>query len=174
MFEYNTPEVSALSDVARRQYVDGAPFITLGSVRVHRDAVIVTPNGDTLHAVRALLVAMDALTVDDVTRELEDATAFGFDVHDAIADVYADAVTATEFEEYEDGSVAVVPVPVTVRRGTDTSAVTVRHADGTVTVERQTVTDALAVIVEGQKRALALVESGELADYADDVDADLI
>ena len=174
MFEYNNPTVSALSDVARRQYLDGAPFITLGSVRVHRDAVVVTPSGDTLHAVRALLVAMDALTVDDVTRELEDATAFGFDVHDAIADVYADAVTATEFEEYEDGSVAVVPVTVPVRPVTDTTRVVIRHADGTTTEAVQSITDALAVIVAGQRKVLAEVENGTRKNYRDDVDADLI
>lgn len=174
MFTYTNPEVTALADVARRQYADGSPRITLGSVAVHRDAVIVTADGSTVNAVRAFLLASDVLGLDDATRAIEDARAFGYSTADAIADVYGDAVDGFEIVENVDGSAHAVTATATARRATDTTAVVTRHADGTTTVSHQTRADADAVIVNGHKRALALVEDGTLADYADDVDADLI
>lgn len=174
MYRYNLPATALVASAWRDDYNNGARFITLADgIRVHRDAVIVTADGDTVHAVRALLVAMDAIGHADVYQTLTDAVAVGVPVADAIADVYADAVNGFDIVENEDGSAHAVPA-VPARRVTDTTRVVIRHADGTTTEAVQSVTDALAVIVAGQRRALELVESGELADYADDIDAETV
>jgi hypothetical protein len=110
----------------------------------------------------------------DIVRVIEDAVAYGVPVADAIRDAVNDAVNGYDVVENADGSAHAVPATVTARPATDTTRVVTRYADGTVTVARQTVLDALTVVVEGQRRALELVESGEMDNYADDVADDII
>jgi hypothetical protein len=172
MKHYTAPDVTALADVARRQYRDGAAVITLGSVRVHRDAVIVTADGDTVHAVLAFLTASDVLGLDVTARAVEDATAYGIPTADAIADVYRDAVDGFDVVENVDGSAHAVTA--TARRVTDVTAVTIRHADGTTETVRQTTADADAVVIAGHRRLLTAIENGAHGDYADDIDADTV
>lgn len=178
MFEYNTPLVNRLADTARRDYRDGATAIRVNGndappVTVHRDAVIVTPNGDIINAVRAFFYAVDIDGVD-VLQTIEDADAVGFDITDAIADAYADAVNGFDIVENADGSAHAVAATATPKRVTDTTAVIVKKADGTTTVTRQTAYDALAVIVEGQRKVLAEIEEGTRNNYRDDIDAELV
>jgi len=175
MFEYETATARYLADGYRHQYRDGERFITLTAdgIRVHRDAVIVTADGDTVHAVHAVLVAVDAIGALDVFQTLTDADAVGYDVADAIADIYRDAVDGFEIVENVDGSAHAVPA-VTARRVTDTATVTVRHADGTVSTVRQTSADVEAVVLAGHRRLLTAVADGVLSDYVDDVDADTV
>ena len=177
MFEYHTPEVSALADTARRQYLDGSPIISVGSLVVTRDAVLITRDGYAVNVVRAFLVACDALGISDATRQFEDADAFGFGF-DEIAEMYSDAVNGTthvfDIVENEDGSAHAVTATATPKRVTDTTAVVVKKADGTTVVTRQTAYDALAVIVEGQRKLLAEIEEGTRNNYRDDIDAELV
>lgn len=173
MFEYITPLARELADTARRDYADGVALIAVGRVAVHRDAVIVTPTGDVINAVRALLVAVDVDGVDALTA-VEDADAVGVPVADAIADVYRDAVNGFEIVENVDGSAHAVTASPVARPVTDTATVTVRHSDGTVAVIRQTSDEVHAVIRDGHRRLLTAVADGVLADYVDDVDADTV
>jgi hypothetical protein len=164
MFEYNTQHAQGL----RAYFADAhrcGDLIEFGSFEFATTATL--DNG--VNVCRAILVIADSMESDEFERMFEDisATVHGDSFWNILADEYEFATYGeTDFIEFSDGSVAMVPL--TVATATDTELVTTRHANGTTSTARQTVADAHAVIAKGHATLTALAENGDIeTDFAD-------
>ena len=164
MFEYNTQHATALREYFLDAHRDG-DTIEFGSFEFATTATL--DNG--VNVCRAILVIADSMTEDEFERMFEDlsATVHGDSFWNILESEYEFATYGeTDFVEFSDGSVAMVPL--TVATATDTETVITRHADGTVSVARQTVADAHAVIADGHAKLIELAEREEIeTDFSD-------
>jgi hypothetical protein len=171
MFEYNTPHARELREFFASCHRNG-DTVEFAGEEFSTTATL----HDGTNVIRAILVIADSMESDEFERMFEDiANSVDAGIIDSafpvIAEEFSIAMNGYEFAEFEDGSVAVIPATVTV---SDTATVTVRHADGTVTVTRQNADDVHAVIRNGHRALMAQFENGIISDYADDISEELV
>jgi hypothetical protein len=166
MFEYNTQHATALREYFLDAHRDG-DLIEFAGIEFATTATF----HDGTNVIRAILVIADSMESDEFERMFEDLAVWA---NGNVARVFATLIeefhavgAGTEFAEFEDGSVAVIPA--TANAVTVTELVTTRHADGTITRDVQTVADAHAVIADGHARLIALAENGEIETDFEDV-----